>query len=227
MLKFLKNNLLYIVFSVVLLTLAAFLYNEYKSHKITTSQVNALTDTVNIYKTRDGKNAAKISVLEGKRSDLEEILKRKDSELYNLAKKTKNLEYLISLKTVTSIDTIAHIDTFLIKLPGDTVFKPIKDNVNIFAYKTITNKYYQANLKLQNDSLDLKLKVYNDFAIMTRYESNGWFKPKTLIVDVINQNPYTETTGLSSYKFEQKKKHTGLKIIGIAAGIVGGYLLLK
>jgi hypothetical protein len=47
-----------------------------------------------------------------------------------------------------------------------------------------------------------------------------------LIVDVINKNPYTVTTGLSSFEIKPKKK-TGLRIsIGLAVG-VGAFLLLK
>jgi len=102
---------------------------------------------------------------------------------------------------------------------------PVKPKVYIT--KNINNRWYSANVKVINDSLDLKIKTFNEYTILPKYESNGWFKPKTLVVEVINHNPYTETTGLSSYKFERKRKHTGLKIIGIVGGLVGGYLLLK
>jgi hypothetical protein len=79
---------------------------------------------------------------------------------------------------------------------------------------------------LVDDSLRLGVNKKNDFDVITRYKSNGCLRAKTLVVDVVNKNPYTVTTGLSSFEILPKNK-TGLKIsLGLAVG-VGAYLLLR
>ena len=92
--------------------------------------------------------------------------------------------------------------------------------------KQINNAWYTADIEINADSLDFKLRNRDEFNMMHRDKPNGFLKPKTYIVDVINQNLYSFNTGLSSYEFTPKQKK-GLKIVlGIAAGI-GTYLLLK
>lgn len=212
------------VLLIIVMLLGYFLHQLDQKNRSQSSQIRALTDTLTTYKTKDGKNAAYISVLEGTRDELLEVTKKKDKEVYDLLKKVKNLEQVIKFSATTAIDTVVLVDTVIVKDSSGAVIKPSQ----LYALKTISNPHYWARIELKNDSLDHSLKVYNDFLLHTRYESNGWFKPKTLIVDIANNNPYTETTGLSSYKITPPKRNNTWKIIiGTAVGFAGGVLLAK
>lgn len=174
------------------------------------AQIKAITDTVTYYKTKAGKNAAYRPVFVGTEAEVLAVTKQTAPEVYKTIKSTKGLQSFIQLQTITKIDTIVRVDT--IYKTGFT--------------KQINNEYYTANISLNKDSLSLAMKLKNDFDISTHLKSNGFLKGKTLVVDVVNKNPYTVTTGISSFQIQPKKK-TGLKIsIGLAVGI-GAYLLLK
>lgn len=225
MLNLLKrnNSLIFYLFLVVTILLLSILYNLHNKIVFKDNQIAALSDTLTVYKTKEGKNAAYISVLTGSKNELLSILKKKDKENYNLIKKTPGIQTLTNLGTITRIDTITKLDTIIIK---DTDKNPSTPD-SIYITKNITNKYYEADIKIIQDSLAFKLSVVNDFKIMTRYKNNGFLKSKSLIVDVVNNNPYTITTGLTSFNIVKSRSNTGFKI-GLGLGIAAGtYLLLK
>lgn len=189
-------------------------YNKYTEVIYKDSQIIALTDTVTLYRTKAGLNGAVKTVFVGTKDQVLGATKQTNTEAYNVIKNTKNIQSYTQLKTVTKIDTVVKVDTVFI-VHGVR-------HVNT----TISNPYYSADVEVVNDSLKLGLKVINDFDIVTKYKSNGFLKGKTLVVDVVNKNPYTINSGLTSFQI-QPKKRTGLKIsIGLGVA-VGAYLLLK
>jgi len=195
----------------------ALLYTVFIQHdkiEYSRSQIIALTDTVTLYKTKQGKNGAIKTVYIGTRPAMLEAVKRSNPTVYATIKNVKNIQSYTELKTVTRIDTVVKVDTVYI-------------NHGIrHTESSVTNPYYTADVSLVNDSLKLGLTVKNDFDIVTRYQSNGFLKPKTLVVDVVNKNPYTVNSGLTSFQI-QPKKRTGIKIsIGLGVA-VGAYLLLR
>jgi len=198
------------------LSLGWYAYNEAHKSNILQDQVAALTDTVTIYKTKDGKNGAYIRVIMGDKKQVMDILEKRDAKIAELAKKTPGIKIITDVKTETRIDTVVRIDT--IRLATATTPLLIK--------KQIDNPWYTANIEIKSDSLNFKLRNRDEFYIMHRDKPTGFLKPKTYIIDVINKNPNSFNTGLSAYEFTPKSKN-GLKIsIAIAAGI-GAYLILK
>lgn len=206
---------------IAIVVLSVLLIHEKQQAKVNSSQAKALADTITYYKTENNKNAAYISVLQGTRKDLLELTKTKDKEANALLKKIKDLEILVKLQTVTHIDTITKADTVYIEKDGQSI-----DPDSIYISKALKTPYYEGSVKFVSDSVQLSLEVYNDFDFSHHYKSNGWFKPKTLVVDVVNKNPMTITTGLSSYKITQPKRK-GLKAAVVIAGVITGYLILK
>lgn len=212
---------LLLLISVITTALLLFLVFKEKSNNTSAkNQIVALTDTVHHYKTKDNKNAAQIAILKGSKSEILRILETKDKEILDLVKKTKNIVTITKINTVTRVDTIAKVDTLFIRA-GDSVLKD-----SIYITKFIKNDYYTADIKIINDSVALKLDVKNDFKIITKEKPNGLFKPKTLVIEVINENPYTYTTDLSSFEITPKKKIIP-KALVIGAAIIGGILILK
>lgn len=202
-------------------------------------QISAITDTVHQYKTKDNKNGAYIKTILGSRNDLLSIAKQKDSTIYKLLKSNKNITDATSLTTKTNIDTTSKTDHSFVsikekvndtnKITGivttkieEKIIKP--DSINI--QKHIDNPWYTADIGIINDSTKLKLSVINKFSITHEYKSNGFLKPKSLIVNVVDDNPYTKTTGLSSYQLAAPKSKFVPGIITGAAIVIGTLLLI-
>lgn len=214
-----KFHLLLIISIIAVLLLLMFSYKQYIEKSDIQSQLEAVNDTMIVYKTKEGKNAAEIKVLKGTKSQLLEIVKIKDKEVYNLIKSTKNVRTITKLNTETRIDTVTKVDTLIVK-SGDSLTKD-----SVYITKNIKNDYYTADIKVVNDSLSLGLKVKNDFKIIGKEKSNGLFKRNTLVIDVINENPYTYSTELTSYEITPKKKV--LPKILLIAGSIAAILILK
>ena len=215
-----KFHLLLIISSVAILLLLYFLYGQYSENKLNQDQLKAVTDTMTVYKTKDGKNAAQISILKGEKKDLILIAEKRDSELAKLIKETKNLKSVTKFSTKTIMDTVSKVDTMYVQV-GDSSKKD-----SIYITKKIKNPYYTADIKIINDSLHLGLSTVDTISVVSREKSNGFLKRKTLVIDVIVENPYSSITGLNSFEVTAPKKRLIPKIIAVAA-IVGGVLLLK
>ena len=74
------------------------------------------------------------------------------------------------------------------------------------------------NAIARKDSLHLNQKIINEYSVVIGEESQGWFKPKKTFVEVINLNPFSETTKLRTYQVESKP----IKRIGIGPGVYYG-----
>lgn len=220
-LKMGKFHLLLIISIITVLLLLSYVYKQYSENATLTTQLTAVTDTVTLYKTKAGKNAATISILQGTRKQLLAVAKVKNKEIYNLIQQTKGLRSVTVLKTETRIDTIAKVDTMFVRVGEKT-----NTVDSILITKQINNPYYNANIRVVNDSLSLGLKVKNDFDITHKDVSNGLFKGTTYKIDVVNRNPYTFTSGLSTYEIKPKVKVLP-KILLIAVGVAGGILIAR
>lgn len=190
-----------------------------KQSSIQTEQLKAVTDVVTTYKTKDGKNAAYIRILEGDKKTVLELVKNQDIRIQQLIKETKGLKTYTNHVVVTKIDTTVITDT--LRLPENG--KPL------YAKTYITNDHYSALVELKSDSTHIQLKTYNEFDYLIRDKPAdgifGFLRPPTYIVEAINLNPYTETKNLKTIQINPKGK-TGLKIgIGIAAGVAVAILL--
>ena len=194
--------------------------DQHKTINNSKNQIKSITDTLTLYKTKDGKNGAYIRVLEGNKSEILAITEKQDKRIYDLIKETKGLRTLTTHDVVTRTDTTVRIDTLI--LPSD--------NKKLYLSKTINDEYYNAKITVDGDSLTLKHTSYNEFDYMLRDKPGTGlfkaFKPTTYIVEAINLNPNTITKNLRTIQIKTKSKN-GLKIgTGIAIGIAA-VLLIK
>lgn len=155
-------------------------------HKNINAEANiaALTDTLEVYKTKDGRQVAVItSFEEDKLSDLLKIQSRDSSitRLQGVIKQNKNA----STAVVISNDTKVEAST------PTTITN--RDTVDNYIYPT-----YRSEIKLgrwvngyslaSRDSTHYDLTVHNDYDVVLKRESGR------LNAYVINHNPYTNTT---------------------------------
>lgn len=200
------------------LLLLGMLYSESKRADDNETLAKALADTVTIYKTKEGKNAATIRVIQTtSRKQAIEIAKTRNANIALQLQRNRDIVSITEFTTLTRIDTVVKMEQILLPNDSNVVFK-----------REIKNEHYHAQVAMRGDSLALGIEVYNKHTITHQEKSNGLFKEDTYIVDVVNDNPYTQNTGLASYEIKPKKKNKFLKgvIVG-AAAVVGGIILLK
>ncbi len=220
-----KFHLALIIGVIAVGILCVVIYRQYHKIELNQTQIEALTDTVTVYKTKAGKNGAYRKILTGTKDELLTALKTVDPTSYNLIKRTPSIHYLTTSTTETRIDTVTKVDTIRVL---DANNKPVSHD-SLYITKSIKNKYYDADIKLVNDSISLGLLVRNKSTI-SAIDTNlnkGFFKflkPKSYIVKVENDNPYTYNTGLTTYEIKQKSK--AVPAILIIAGATAAALLL-
>lgn len=175
------------------------------------AQLEAITDTIQIWKDKDSLNNAKISTItfENTQSFLKLQLGNKEIvRLQNLVKKyEKDLKkggQAIFVKGETKFDT-----TYIPKyIPSNYVFTD-----------TVSNKWINLIYKKDTLGTTLSLKTIDDIDIIIGKESKGFlWKTYTPTMKIINNNPYSMTTNTRVVNFEKtfKQKRFG---IGPSAGL--------
>lgn len=206
----------YVVGSLFLLLVAGIAikhFAEKASEK--TALASALTDTVHHYKTVNGLNAAYIQTVVADKATLVAVSAKKDSVIASLLKKNSNITDITHVQSTTSNDTTAKVDTEYVVKNGAKVKAD-----SIYIDKSIINKWYSAQVSVRADSISLKIKTYDDFVIDHEFKSQGFLKPNLLDVNVINLNPNSVNTGLSSYQIAVPKPNYWLPAGGGAAAVI-------
>jgi hypothetical protein len=172
----------YVIGSLLLLIGAGIAIKHYATKaNEQTVLASALTDTVHHYKTANGLNAAYIQTIVADKATLLAVSAKKDSVIANLLKNNSNITDITHVQTTTTHDTVAKIDTEYFVKNGVRI-----STDSIFLNKTITNKWYVADVKVQADSLNLKLKTFDDIIVDHQFKSQGFLKPQILNVNVLN-----------------------------------------
>ena len=179
---------------------------------------SAINDT--LVKTRNelGQEVASKQALFGDITTFKRMIGVKDSTVLALQKLVnKHTHTATILNTTSTIHTAGATDTIVLR---DTVH--INDSTTIVypEYKKIfTNKWYWANVSSNKDSTILKFQVFNEFDIIHEWKRSSIFKQKSLLIQVTNKNPYTETNNIQSFVVKQKKSN---KLLIFAGGITIG-----
>lgn len=173
---------------------------------------DVLTDSLKIYKTKDGLNAAKIQViqterekdflkiknLEGTNLELQNLVKNKDKEIDEL-----NVALILASETV-------YIDTTKVYYPigGDTILfsqSVLLDRIN--------NDWIDATFGFNRGFSYIDLRIRNQYNVLIGYEGKTLFKPGIPYARVVNLNPYTITTDMKVYQVSlPKPKKFGISL---------------
>jgi len=227
----LKKSLVSILI-IVLLMLGTVFYlytNSLKSQlKEQTNLVSSLNDTIKVWKDKDSLNHAKIEVI--KTSSTKDFinLKSKDKEIIALQETVKKYKKQLSKpgSSVTNFTSETKIDNSF-STKKDTVETKVVGNDTIKTHKYLYDIelkdkkekiWVTGNAVATKDSLHLTQKIINEYSVIIGEESQGWFKPKKPFAEVINLNPFSETTKLRTYQVEIKP----IKKISIGPGVYYG-----
>lgn len=186
---------------VALILLTVFSCNQYQDKKELKKEINNtsefLQDTVFYYENKKGEWVATKKSLAGDKDQLEVLLSiyiDSTEQLKGLVKKYKKVAAAGNIKTVTKIDS---------------VFIPFDRSIEFdFSRKfKVDNPWYSITGRVHRSGLDVdNLTVFNQMSFVLGVRKNGWFKPKTYSIDVLNSNPFIKTTGVDSYQFTEDIK---------------------
>lgn len=196
-----------------------------RERKESLNLINALGDTIKIWKDKDGLNRSKISVLESYRTQDFLTLQTKDKQILELQKRVK--EYKDKLKEGSSVTIIK----------GETVYDTIyetKDSIReilgeISIIDTVDNKWITSVFGFNKDSTIYSLKVRNNYTVVIGEEKQGFLKPRKPFAEVINENPYSVTDTLRTYRVSTNTSSFDMKsatIGGISVLAILGILTL-
>ena len=217
------NKTTSIVSIVLIIVLSFFIVRSCNQDKIIsekTNLINALNDTVKIWKDKNGISHSKTEVI--KTSSISDFLKqnvkdKETKELQNVVKENKNR--LGKQGSVTKFNGIIEFEKEIPTL-RDTIYIP-KDGLVI--KKPVYNSSFDmdgwvtGSVKASEDSTKINLRIKNDYTVIIGEEKTGFLglgkrKP---FVEVTNKNPYSETTSLKTYQVENYK----IKRFGVGPNI--------
>ena len=160
----------------------------------------ALQDTVQVWKGKDGLNRAKITVLETRDSEDFIKLATKDSAVLALQQEVKDMKrYLRRQGSVTNFDSNTDIDT---SSPTEVVDNPDKPEFPSYKSKFNLNGWVVGESFATVDSTFLDLKIKNSYSLTVGREPTGFLGlgKGTAFAQVRNDNPYSITSELRTYQ---------------------------
>jgi len=173
--------------------------------------ISALESELIQFKDKDGLNHSKIQLLEASQTSSFLQLKLKDSTLLALQNQVKQYQDKIKNQgSITHFISNIKIDTIL---KTDTIY--YNENNNLI-YKSDFNlrNWVYGSVTSNKDSLHLNLSIKNEYSVIIGQDNSSTFSFKKTqpFVEVINHNPYSQTTSLRALKItdnRNKKPHFG------------------
>lgn len=208
----------------VILLLAFFQYRSCQKQERTEGVLQANSGLLKKSRNKYNQEVAQRLALVGTMKDLKEQVNQKDSLIKHLLSKLNDNTYsLSSVRTTTSSNHTTKTDTIFLR---DTIVR--NGVVTIFPeYKSdFTSKWECYSIKATKDSIYHTHDVYNLFDIEQRYVSQGFMKPRAIIVEVVNHNPTTITVDAQSFLVKPKKENRLIWLTGsFLAGLVTSSVL--
>lgn len=193
--------------------------NTQDTKKDYVSTINALQDTMTTYRTKDGVQVARISLIETERAIQFLEIKSKDAVIVKLQEEVKKNEKRLgksgSVTVITNTTEVKTVDTTYITFKdtivrNDTVFVYPEYSSFIKKGLRIDSSYWVlASVKANKDSTSFEIGIQNSYTIVLGREKvkgfKALFKPKVAFAEVTNENPYTSTKTLRSYRVQTPK----------------------
>jgi hypothetical protein len=220
-----KHKIGYIVLLIVFL-LCLNQCNKYKvDYYQSESILSAIEDTLKTYRGKDNLNRSKISVLETDNVKSFLDLKSKDREIIALQEIVNKYKKQLNkpgssatrfISTTTIKDTVGTVNQSLTPISNlnDSIF--IHYNLSLKDDNGVEWVYGSAIA--DNKYLLLDQKIVNEYSVIIGNESQGWFKRPKSFVEVLNHNPFSETTSLRTYRVTQNS----IKRFGVGPGVYYG-----
>lgn len=206
------------------------IYNKFKwdteERKQAIQLVESLNDSVKIWKDKEQLYHSKISVLETSKVKDFLNIKTKDSIIIELQKRVKQYENNLKdgssvtiIKSETKYDTIYRTKEVIRDIIGDSI---IIDSI-------VDNPWIYTKFGFSKDSTIFSLEVKNDYSLIIGEEKQGFLKARKPFAEVINENPYSISPVVRTYRVNDVRKHLVFKDVligGVGAISLIGILML-
>lgn len=201
-----KKNIYIIIFILALIGVIFVLLNMYKEEKDKKEEqislIESANDTIQFWKTKEGKNAAKISVLETMSSKTFLAFQSQDETIRELQKLVKDNNKLFknSKGSASIIKSETNIDA-----TGATTVTPGANGDPIYS-ANISNEWYNIKTIASKDTTLVNLKTTHSLKLVMGEESQGFWKPKKTFATAFDENPYSNITDMRIYNVTSNTK---------------------
>lgn len=221
-------SLFKIIERVLVIASIIFIWSLYSNKKAQFKQsqnlITAAQDSLIVWKSKDGKNLAKIAVLETENSQTLQKLESQDTtinELKQLVKRNKKRLKKQGSASIIKSETDINSTTITQVESGEDLKFPI--------YKgQIQNPWYRISSIATKDSTSYKIKVFSNLNLTIGLESQGLFKKKKPFAIANDENPNTNIKDMRTYQVAlPKRRKLGFGgYVGYGATISGGQILV-
>jgi len=210
---------------VIIVILILLYFRSCESKKELATAYTAAADTLSITKNKLGQETAQKELIqtENKKAFLNmEAQNEEIAELQKVVKKLRGKNVAATILTnATERDIVILTDTILLTDTVGSVVYPI------YKYTKLT-EWEDFNISASKDSVSMDYKIYNKFIITQSMEkTGGLFSKRVPSIVVKNENPYTVTKNLQSFRIECNCKKPMWFGIGAGLGFLGTVVLLK
>ena len=175
--------------------------------------IEANAQELQLWKTKDGENLAKIQVLETRDRDTFLAFKSKDSTIQELQQLVKDNKKLF--KRPNGSASIIKSET---NIDAEAVTQVTQDSTNGSPVYTahIKDKWYDINTVASEDSTKVFINTYHSMSLVMGSESQGLFKKRKTFATAKDDNPYSNIKDMKIYNITEDKKNF---VIGPYAGV--------
>jgi len=191
-----KNIIILMLSILVIVAVADNVFRKSVALKEKTNLIEALGDSLEVWKNKDGQSMAKIQILETQNAKTFTQLATTDKSIKKLQKLVEENQKLLKRKgSGTIINTTTEIQTRV-----KTVV--INDSIYTGSFK---DDWLSIESTSTGDSTKYKFKSRSELSLILGEEKVGLFKRKPYAI-VTDRNPHTNITGLRSYQVIPPKK---------------------
>lgn len=225
--QYLNKNFIIIILIIFIGVLIYFQNNSKNKINEQANLISSYNSKIKTWKDKDNLNRAKIETIETQKIKDFLTIKSKDSLIENLQEIVHNFKKQLAHQgSVTVVGGSTNVSTQMGTeiVSKDTVI--VQNNIYIYPeYKSKFNldTWVIGSIVAGRDSISMKLKVRNSYAVIVGQEKHGLFKKAKPFVEVVNYNPYAETKTLRTYKvtIPKPKKFSIGPMVGVSMGVDG------
>jgi Na+-translocating ferredoxin:NAD+ oxidoreductase RnfG subunit len=219
--------------SILLTVIIVITKNRISNLKQTEQLYITVTADLKIAHNKDSTQTATIEVLTSENTNLFTKLVTKDGDIIRLQNVVKTYEKKngdLNTAIIISNETALHLkDSITNLIIGHSAHKDSTGAYYPVYYQKLNRQWYSGSITMGYDTLDLQLKIRNEYNVTIGDQKVSLFKKK-YYANITNLNPDTETTVMKVYQKQEVK--TGIlkpltlnNIVGILEGLGIGYLL--
>ena len=143
---------------------------------------------------------------------------RLDSIVKEYKIKISDLKQSTSIGTQTDIDVSIPLESISepVVMQGETYDSTLEkvESLSDRPFRT-SNKWYDIRGVVKQNSVDLKINVFDSLSVITYWERDKFFKPKELKVQATSYNPYTSINYIENIEVsENKPSRFGIVVYG-------------